>query len=156
MGEILLERYRTSKPNDGIFSFELHGGAVVIGFTEYWHTTKGWEVNVDVIVDTAEPRERRYFMVAAGGYNLTALGEYAAHYHVATYINKGYAAYLFDITHLSETERDVIRTYPERLKRARPPAEELSYKQRHHGQRRHDTEPDSWRAARAGGHSNGG
>ena len=140
MGEILLLRYRTSKPPDGIFSFELHGGSQIIGFTEYWHTDKGWEVHVDVVCDVAIPIERRYFMVAAGGYNLTALGEYAIHYHVGTYTNKGYAAYLFDITHLSETERDTIRTYPERLKRPKPPPEELSFKQRHQGRFPHATE----------------
>lgn len=127
---ITVYRYRTMKPKHGQFSFDLHGGSEVIGFTEYWHSEKGWELVVDVCCDTDKPLERRYFIIVTGGDRLDALGEYAAHYHLATHYSKGYTSFLFELTHLSETEREFMRADEKRLRRAKPGLAELGRAQR--------------------------
>lgn len=127
---ISIFRYRTSKPSDGHFSFELHGGASILSFSEHWHTEKGWEVFVDALVDTSIPRRRMWFFLCTGGDNLDFLGDQAPLYHLGTHEHKAYVSYLFDTTHLSENERAKGKAEATRLRRAKPPVADLSRTQR--------------------------
>lgn len=122
-------RYKTAKPTNGHFHFMLHGGAENLGFSEHWHSEKGWEVILDALEDTREPKERRSFFLCNGGDDLTFLGDFPSAYYVGSHEAKGYTSYLFETTHLSETEREkgVVQS---RYARPKPHVNELSYKAR--------------------------
>jgi len=102
---IIVYRYRAAKRNDGHFSFDLHAGASVLGYSEYWNSDKGWEILVDVLSDTGNQLERRHFFLCGTGTKLDPLGEDASLHFVDTFEAKGYISYLFETTHLPETLR---------------------------------------------------
>jgi len=123
-------RYRTSKPPTGHFSFEIHREGVPLDFAENWHAEKGWELVIDFLVDTSKPVERRYFFLCNGGDDLSFLGEYPEAHYIGSHQSKSYLSYLFETTHLSETER--IKGQVERARYDRRPAtrDELSAPQK--------------------------
>jgi hypothetical protein len=123
-------RYRMSKPADGKLEFSYHRDGTILGFQEFWSERgePGWEVVLDILVDTSIPVERRRFFLCTGGDDLTPLGEQAFAYHIGTNAQKGYASYLFDITHLPDQMIDLLSADRDRLRRTKPGAEELSYK----------------------------
>jgi hypothetical protein len=124
-------RYRQMKPRDGKIEFVYHRDGTVLGFTENWTKMDGWEVCLDVLVDTGQPVERRKFFLCTGGDDLTLLGDSAFAYHVGTNTQKGYASYLFDVTHLPDQLYSKLEASWERLNRGDPSKEDLSYKQKH-------------------------
>lgn len=119
-------RYRTSKPEDGHFSFQLHANAQVLSYAEHWHTEKGWEVLVDALEETREPKERRYFFLCNAGDNLDFLGENPDLYFVGKHDSKSYSSFVFETTHLSETERLAGRIEASRYVRRRPEFTDMS------------------------------
>jgi hypothetical protein len=104
---IIVYRYRAVKRNDGHFSFDLHAGASVLRYAEYWNADKGWEIICDVLSDTEMAVERRHFFLCGTGTRLDALGDEASVYFVDAFEahGKGYISYLFETTHLPETLR---------------------------------------------------
>lgn len=128
-------RYRTTKPQNGHFSFQLHEAAQVLHFNEVWHGEKGWEIVADILVDTQKPLERRYFFVCTGGQNLTFLGDYPEAYLLQVHAagEKGYVSFIFETTHLSDEERERGAADWAKLNRSRPPREELGAAQRSAG-----------------------
>lgn len=122
-------RYRTSKPLDGHFSFQLHEAATVLAYSEHWHIEKGWEVLLDALENTSVPKERRSFFMCNGGDELDFLGEYPDVYFIARHEAKSYTSYLFETTHLSETERAKGRVQS-RFVRPKPHVSEMSLSDR--------------------------
>lgn len=123
-------RYRKSKPDDGHLLFKLHGGAQLLFWTEHWHGETGWEVIIDVLEDTSQPREDRRFFLCNAGDQLDVLGEFASAYYVGHHESKAYASFLFETTHLADQEREKLRTRTDRIRRPRPERSELSSTER--------------------------
>jgi hypothetical protein len=105
---IIVYRYRAAKRNDGHFSFDLHAGASVLGYSEYWNSEKGWEILIDVLSDTNLPMERRDFFLCGTGTTLDPLGEDASLHFIDTFEAKGYISYLFETSHLPLTQREKL------------------------------------------------
>lgn len=124
-------RYRQPKPLNGHFSFQLHGGAEVMGYQEYWRDEGGWEVVLDVLCDTSEPVEKRSFFICGGGDNLDFLGDDASAYHVAThYAKNSYAVYVFDTSHVSDTMIQEAVEANKKVYRPKPDEEERGGKRK--------------------------
>jgi hypothetical protein len=104
---IIVYRYKHAKRPDGHLSFDLHAGASILRYTEYWNSDKGWEIICDVLSDTSMSVERRHFFLCGTGTRLDALGDEASLYFVDAFEaqGKGYISYLFETTHLPETLR---------------------------------------------------
>lgn len=127
-------RYRTMKPTDGHLQFNLHAGATILAFAEHWHTEKGWETFIDALEDASQPKESRFFFLCNAGDSLDFLGEYPDAYYVGQHDAKSYVSYLFETTHLSETEREQGHVVWSRYNRTKPTRDEMSRTERE----RHD------------------
>lgn len=139
----VIYRYRTAKPDDGHFHFQLHANANILAVVEHWYAERGWEIIMDVLEDTSEPKERRYFFLCNAGDKLDFLGEYPDIYYVGMHETRAYASYVFDTTHLSETERQQAVVSASRYTRGKPPIDEMSYaeRQREDARRRRSQPP---------------
>lgn len=116
----VIYRYRTSKPVDGHLSFQLPVDASILNYSEHWHSDKGWEVLVDVLEDSRVARERRSFFLCNGGDGLDFLGDFPEAYYVGRHEAKSYTSYLFETTHLSESERQKGKVTSSRFTRPKP------------------------------------
>lgn len=126
----VIYRYRTAKPLDGHFQFQLHADATIVSFAEHWHSGVGWEVFVDALEDTANQKERRNFFLCNAGDSLDFLGDNPDVFYLGTQSSKSYSSYLFDTTHLSETEREKGRIEKSRYVRLKPEWDDLSRTER--------------------------
>lgn len=122
----VIYRYRTMKPEDGHFQFNLHRDAAILCFAEHWHTEKGWELFIDALENTNEPKESRFFFLCNAGDALDFLGEFPDAYYVGKHETKSYVSYVFETTHLSETERAEGHVQAGRYNRVKPSYDELS------------------------------
>lgn len=125
----VIYRYKTAKPADGHFAFMLHAEATVLSFSEHWGE-KGWELIMDVLEDTRRPKERRNFFLCNGGDKLDFLGDFPEAYFIGLHETKSYMSYVFETTHLSESERLEGKIEYSRFTRQRPELGELSFKAR--------------------------
>lgn len=124
-------RYKAPKPTDGHVSWLLHTDATILSFTEKWHSEHGWELSIDALEDTSKPKERRWFFLCNGGDDLTFIDpDNVDLYYIGTHSSKSYCSYLFETTHLSETEREQGHVQPARYKRNRPDWDDLSRTER--------------------------
>lgn len=122
---IAVLRYRQPKPLNGHFSFMLHSGSEVMGYQEFWRDEGGWEVVLDVLSDTSEPVEKRSFFICGGGDRLDFLGEFPSGYHIAThYAKNSYAVYVFDTSHVSDTQLQEAIETNKKVYRPKPDDEE--------------------------------
>lgn len=119
-------RYRMPKPPSGHFKLDLPEGATVLNYVEHWHTEEGWTIAIDVLESPSKPRERRWFFLCNAGDNLGFIGEYPDVHYIGSHESKSYSSYLFDTSHLSETEREQGHVEPRRFNRGRPDRTDLS------------------------------
>lgn len=126
-------RYKQPKPLNGHFSLQLHEGGEVMGYQEFWRDEGGgWEVVLDVLCDTAKPVERRSFFICGGGDTLDFIGEFASAFHVAThYAKNSYAVYVFDTSHVSDTDLQTAIEANKKIYRGKPDQEEYGGKRKY-------------------------
>lgn len=125
-------RYKQPKPLHGHFSFQIHEGGEILGYQELWRDKEGgWEVVLDVLCDMSAPVERRSFFIAGGGDSLDFLGEQASAYHLAThYAKNSYAVYVFDTSHVSDTDIQGAIETNKKIYRPKPDDEEKGFRRR--------------------------
>jgi len=125
-------RYKQPKPLHGHFTFQIHEGGEVMGYQEFWREEGGWEVVLDVLCDMSKPVERRSFFICAGGDSLDFVGEYASAFHVAThYAKNSYAVYVFDTSHVSDTDLQTAIETNKKIYRGKPDQEEYGGKRKY-------------------------